>query len=234
MILERERIFQQVRLDILNCTLKPGEELREADLAKRYGVSKTPIRDAMQKLEFEGLVEIEPRRGHRVRPISMRYAEDILELRAILESAVVGKIARTARNEDLASLDLLRQGDITSIHAFAEYNRRFHASLAAMSGNRRLAEETVRVMEFYDRLAIVSLTLYSRDGGFDGPLADHNSIIDALQARNGRLAGRLAREHVERSRAQIMRGLFRQPVIPDGDSQTTGLRTSFKNTRKTA
>jgi GntR family transcriptional regulator, rspAB operon transcriptional repressor len=213
MILERDRVFQQVRTDILNCELKPGEELREADLAKRYGVSKTPIRDAMQKLEHEGLVDIEPRRGHRVRPISMRDAEDILELRAILESAVVGKVARTASAEDLASLDQLRSADVGSVDSFAEYNRLFHTTLAAMSGNRRLAEETVRVMEFYDRLAIVSLTLYAREGGFDGPLADHNSIIDALQARNGRLAGRLVREHVERSRGQIMRGLIRQPVI---------------------
>lgn len=213
MILARDRVFQRVRTDILNCELKPGEELREADLAKRYGVSKTPIRVAMQKLEFEGLVDIKPRRGHRVRPISIRDAEDILELRAILESAVVGKIARTASAEDLASLDLMRLPDVESVQSFVEYNRGFHAALAAMSGNLRLAEETVRVMEFYDRLAIVSLTLYSREGGFDGPLADHNAIIDALQARNGRLAGRLVREHVERSRAQIMRGLIRQPVI---------------------
>mgnify|MGYP001064708315 CR=1 FL=1 len=90
--------------------------------------------------------------------------------------------------------------------AFADYNRRFHATLAQMSGNRRLAEETVRVMEFYDRLAIVSLTLLSREGGFDTPLADHNAIIDALQARNGRLAARLVRDHVERSRPARVRG----------------------------
>lgn len=213
MILERDRIFQLVRQDILTCELKPGEELREADLAQRYGVSKTPVRDAMQKLEFEGLIEIEPRRGHRVRPVSMRDAEDILELRAVLECAVVTKVARRAEPEELAALDALRQCDGDTIRAFADYNRRFHATLAQMSGNRRLAEESVRVMEFYDRLAIVSLTLLSREGGFDTPLADHNAIIDALQARNGRLAARLVRDHVERSRAQIMRGLTRKPVV---------------------
>jgi len=213
MILERDRVFQLVRQDILTCELKPGEELREADLALRYGVSKTPVRDAMQKLEFEGLIEIEPRRGHRVRPVSMRDAEDILELRAVLECAVVSKIARRAEPEELASLDSLRECRCDSVRAFADYNRRFHATLAQMSGNRRLAEETVRVMEFYDRLAIVSLTLLSREGGFDTPLADHNAIIDALQARNGRLATRLVRDHVDRSRAQIMRGLTRKPVV---------------------
>lgn len=213
MILERDRVFQLVRQDILSCELKPGEELREADLAQRYGVSKTPVRDAMQKLEFEGLVEIEPRRGHRVRPVSMRDAEDILDLRAVLECAVVTKIARVADAAELSALDSLRTYDGSGIRAFADYNRRFHATLARMSGNRRLAEETVRVMEFYDRLAIVSLTLLSREGSLDAPLADHNEIIDALQARNGRLAARLVRDHVDRSRVQIMRGLTRKPVV---------------------
>ena len=84
-MLERDRIFQLIRQDILTCTLSPGEELREAELARRYQVSKTPVRDALQKLELEGLIEIEPRRGHRVRPISMSDAEDILELREILK-----------------------------------------------------------------------------------------------------------------------------------------------------
>ena len=131
----------------------------------------------------------------------------------MLKSAAVAKIARSVTDAELAALDKLRQGDTRSVHDFAAYNRCFHATLAAMSGNRRLGDEMVRVMEFYDRLAIVSLTLFSREGGFDGPLDDHNKIIDALQARNGRLAGRLARNHVERSRAQIMRGLTRRPVV---------------------
>jgi GntR family transcriptional regulator, rspAB operon transcriptional repressor len=212
-MLERDRIFRLIRKDILTCELTPWEELREAELALRYGVSKTPIRDAMQKLELEGLVEIEPRRGHRVRPISMRDAEDILELRGILEAAVVGKIAQMADDSALLELNDLRDGDTSSVAAFASYNRRFHTQLAGMAGNRRLAEETVRVMELYDRLAMVSLTMLSREGGLDGPLADHNAIIDALQARNGRLAGKLVREHVGRSRNQIMRGLNRQPIV---------------------
>ena len=59
--LVRNKVFDLVRGEILSCTLMPGEELREGDLAKRYGVSKSPVRDAMQKLEHEGLIEIEPR-----------------------------------------------------------------------------------------------------------------------------------------------------------------------------
>jgi DNA-binding GntR family transcriptional regulator len=193
--------------------LAPGEELRESELAKRYGVSKSPIRDAMQKLEFEGLIEIEPRRGHRVKPISVADAEDILDLRIILESGVVRRIIERATDTDLAGLDRFRSADMTSIPAFAAYNRAFHHHLSALSRNQRLAEETKRVMEIYDRLCVVSLKEKRGEDGFTEPLTDHNAIIDALQARNATQAARLVARHVGKSRASIMRGLGRRPIV---------------------
>lgn len=213
-MLARERIYEKVRNEILSCALMPGVELREAELAERYNVSKSPIRDAMQKLEFEGLVEIEPRRGHRVAPISISDAQDILELRVILESASVRKIAESASDDELRALDRFREADMGSVEGFARYNRDFHHGLSLLSRNRRLAEETRRVMEFYDRLCVVSLSTLHDEGGFDGPLADHIAIVEALQARNGALAARLARKHVTKSRGSIMRGLRNQPVVP--------------------
>ena len=213
MSLVRNKIFDLVRGEILDCTLMPGEELREVELAKRYGVSKSPVRDAMQKLEFEGLVEIEPRRGHRVKPISVSDAEDILELRIILEIGTVRKIITTAKDEDIASLDQFRTTDITSISSFTLYNRGFHHRLSVMSGNQRLAEETRRVMEIYDRLCVISLQSQRGEAGFAGPLADHVAIIDAIQARNASLAARVVAKHVSTSRAAIMRGLGRRPIV---------------------
>ena len=213
MSLVRNKIFDLVRGEILDCTLMPGEELREVELAKRYGVSKSPVRDAMQKLEFEGLVEIEPRRGHRVKPISVSDAEDILELRIILEIGTVRKIITTAKDEDIASLDQFRTTDITSISSFTLYNRGVHHRLSVMSGNQRLAEETRRVMEIYDRLCVISLQSQRGEAGFAGPLADHVAIIDAIQARNASLAARVVAKHVSTSRAAIMRGLGRRPIV---------------------
>jgi len=213
MSLVRNKIFDLVRGEILACTLMPGEELREGALAKRYGVSKSPVRDAMQKLEFEGLVDIEPRRGHRVKPISVSDAEDILELRTILETGAVRKIIKTASDEAIASLDRFRIADLSSIPGFAAYNREFHHALGVMSGNQRLAEETRRVMEIYDRLCVVSLQAQRGAGGFEAPLADHVAIIDAIQARNAAQASRVVARHVSKSKAAIMRGLGRRPIV---------------------
>jgi DNA-binding GntR family transcriptional regulator len=212
MSLERIRVYASVRTDILSCSLMPGAELREAELAERYGVSKSPVRDAMQKLEYEGLVEIAPRRGHRVRPVSVRDAEDILDLRLILETAIVRRIADNADAVTLRRLDGFRTADMSSIAAFTAYNRGFHHGLSQMSGNRRLAEEMKRTMELYDRLCVISLSTLQH-GCFDGPLADHVAIVDALQARNGADAARVIRRHVTKSRGQILKGLQNRPVV---------------------
>ena len=213
MSLERNRVYELVRGEILSCSLQPGAELREADLAERFGVSKSPVRDAMQKLEHEGLVKIEPRRGHRVRPISVKDAEDILELRIILEAAAVKKIVEVATDEELAALDRFRVADASSAVTFAAYNRQFHQGLAAMSKNARLAEETRRVMEFYDRLCLVSLSTLSTDEGFEAPLRDHATIIDHLQNRDGSAAAKVVRRHVAKSRSQVLRGLENRPIV---------------------
>jgi DNA-binding GntR family transcriptional regulator len=210
--LVRNKVFNLVRGEILTCALQPGEELREQELARRFGVSKSPVRDALQKLEFEGLVEIEPRRGHRVKPISVSDAEDILDLRLLLESGVVRRTAERASDADLKALDAFREANTKSVSAFTIYNREFHTRLAQLSHNRRLLDEMRRVMEFYDRLCVVSLS-NQRTKDCSEPLADHVTIIDALQARDGSRAARLIARHVGRSRGALMRGLGQRPIV---------------------
>lgn len=213
MNLVRNRVYEMVRRDILSCAIVPGAELREADLAERFGVSKSPVRDAMQKLELEGLIVIEPRRGHRVRQVSVSDAADMLELRLILETAGVRKAAVVASDEELAGLDMFRDADTTSIPLFTEYNRRFHHHLASLSRNRRLAEEMGRVMDLYERLCMVSLSAVVAHDQNEGPLREHNDIIDALQARNGNAAARMLKRHIGRSQGQILRALESRPVV---------------------
>jgi DNA-binding GntR family transcriptional regulator len=205
--LVRNEVFEAVRGDILSCTIMPGAELREAELAERYGVSKSPIRDAMRKLEFEGLVEIESRRGHRVRPISVKDAEDILDLRIILDVGAVAKVVEIASDEELRALDRFSTADVSSKEAFSQYNSLFHTSIAQLTHNRRLFEESRRLMEFYRRLCIVSLSALESEGDIGEPLSDHIAIIAALQRRDAQIAADLVRRHVDKSRGQLLRSL---------------------------
>jgi len=212
--LMRHRVFEELRADIMSCALQPGEEVRESELAERYGVSKSPIRDALQKLEVEGLVEIAARRGHRVSQISIADAKDILDLRIILEAAAVRRIASDAKAAELSDLDRFREADVHSIKGFAQYNRAFHHHLTNLSGNARLALTMKRLMENYDRLCVVSLSARRTEvESMRTALSDHVGIIDALQARNGAAAARLSGKHIDRSRNHVLEGLNRRPVV---------------------
>jgi DNA-binding GntR family transcriptional regulator len=213
MALERERVYEEVRGEIISCALRPGLEIREAALAERYGVSKSPVRDAMQKLALEGLIEVEPRRGYRVAQVRVEDAEHILDLRVILETAAVRRAAVNATDEELAELDRFRSPDADTVEGFAAYNERFHQTVSALSGNARLAAEIGRAMEYYQRLVSVSLTTLQGNGGFEEPLADHIAIIDALQARKGAAAARRVAQHIGRSRKHVMRGLMSRPIV---------------------
>ena len=212
--LMRHHIFSELRDGIMSCSLAPGSEMSENELARRFGVSKTPIRDALQKLEFEGLVEITARQGHRVTQISVSDAQDILELRKILEVGAVRKIAAEAGNRALSDLDRFRDADMSSLAEFARYNHTFHRHLCELSGNRRLLDAMRRLMDNYDRICVVSLSMRRTEAeAMVAALVDHNKLIDALQVRDGSAAARLAAKHIERSRTQVLRGLSNTAVV---------------------
>lgn len=214
MALVRHKVLDKIRQEVLTCALRPGEELREAELAERYQVSKSPVRDALQHLAFEGLVETMPRRGHRVTPVSVSDARDLLEMREALEIAACRRIAEQASDDTLQALDRFRDTDTHSLAAFAAYNRRFHIAIGDASGNRRVAEATRRLLDAYHRLCLVSLgQVRERDGDMGAPLDDHRALIDALQARDPRRAARIVQRHVRRSGSQILKGLENRPIV---------------------
>ena len=214
MTLVRHQILHKMRHDVLSCTLRPGEELREADLAERYQVSKAPVREALQHLAFEGLVETMPRRGHRVLPVSISDARDMLEMREALEISACRRIVKQTTDAALQAFDRFRDADTASPTSFAGYNRQFHIAIAESSGNQRLADATRRLLDAYHRLCLVSLgQVRERDGDMAAPLADHRALIDALQARDGRGAARIVQRHVRRSSGQIIKGLENRPII---------------------
>lgn len=210
----RHEIYDQLRGDILSCNLRPGAEFREGELVEKFGVSKSPIRDALQRLELEGLVEITPRRGHRVAPISIADTEDMLDMREILEAGALRLAVNRSSKAELKTLDKYRAANTDDLTEFADYNRRFHRALCEVSKNQRILNSMARLMEDYDRLCIVSLTsTRDQEGGMDEALADHIAIIDALQSLNATAAVRASARHTKKSRSKILRGLGNQPVV---------------------
>jgi DNA-binding GntR family transcriptional regulator len=212
--LARDEIYRRLRVDIIACRLPPGSELREGDLAERFEVSKSPVRDALHRLEVERLVSVLPRRGYRIAPISINDARELLEFRSIVEQACAVKAADVASDTDLRKLDRFRDLPAKATEDnFVPYNRAFHEAITGLSGNRRMADHSRDLVEQYDRLVRVSISMTPpRD--YDEFLREHREIIDALQARDGRRAARLVGAHIERGEKRIIAMLARAQIVP--------------------
>jgi DNA-binding GntR family transcriptional regulator len=209
-----EGVYQKLRREILICRLRPGVTLHEQDLAQRYRVSKSPIRDALLRLQEQNLIEVLPRKGYRVAPVSVADAGEMYEMRLLLECACATRAIDHASDTELASLDAfrtIRRG--ATLEQWVEYNRRFHLALAQTCGNRRLAGAATDVAEHFDRLTHVGLIRLNRDalGGF---VDEHCAIIDALQRRDRRAATSLIRSHIGSSRKRALASISRAEIVP--------------------
>lgn len=217
--LMRLDIYAVLRREILGCAIPPGAEIRDAEIAERFSVSRSPVRDALLRLEAEGLVVINPRKGYRAAPISIADARDLFEFRAILEPACAASVAAESGDEGLAALDRFRRmehvasAETAPAPAFVEYNREFHLAIARLCCNRRLQDATVDLIEQFDRLVTVSVNSEARENR-DDLIAEHCAIIDALQARDGKLAGRILARHAGRARKRVLTALSQSPIVP--------------------
>jgi len=218
--LMRSDIYGVLRREILGCTIPPGAEIRDAELAERFAVSRSPVRDALLRLEAEGLVVISPRKGYRAAPISIADARDLFEFRAVLESACAVSVASEAGDEALRGLDRFRSmsgfaaGAEGAEPSFVQYNREFHLAIARLCTNRRIRDATIDLIEQFDRLVTVSISSNEEGGQRDALIAEHCEIIDALQARDAKRAGRILSRHAGRARKRVLSALSRSPIVP--------------------
>ena len=159
--------------------LRPGQRLVPQQLAKRYQISVSPVRDALQMLGQEGLITIKPRSGYFVTRITLKQLRDLFELREILEVAAVERAAARITDEQIAQLARVHAGytgaDDESYDRYTDENRLFHCLIGEASGNHELAEALGRV---HDRLARF---MVMRHAG-QTQEQSHARILEALKA----------------------------------------------------
>ncbi|MTI83335.1 MAG: GntR family transcriptional regulator [Firmicutes bacterium] len=205
----REIVFESLREAIIHGTLRPGERLMELQLAEQMGVSRTPVREAIRKLELEGFVVMVPRKGAYVSGISVKDIIDIFEVRASLESLAAGLAAERITEEELDQLERalfqiqeVSMGD--NIGVVAEKDASFHALLFRSSRNQRLVAMITHLQEQIQRFRTTSLAVPGRT---KHAVAEHKNIVDAIGERNAELAQALAREHVENAEQSFLKVL---------------------------
>lgn len=210
----RDGVYDRIRADILSCDLAPGARIYENDLAQRHGVSKSPVRDALLRLQEQGLIEVLPRKGYQVRPISVADADELYEMRILLEKACVRRAVDHASDEDLAGLDKFRSAESNGgLAEWVTYNRDFHRAIAELSGNARLAKSAEAVIDQFDRLTFVGVSQQRSDTASDKLVGEHCDIIDAMQARDRGRAGTLVTNHIKRSRKRVFAVLENPPIV---------------------
>ncbi|WP_457632880.1 GntR family transcriptional regulator [Oceanithermus desulfurans] len=203
--LVREAAYERLKRRILEGVLRPGARLSEPALAQALGVSRTPVREALQRLSQEGLVELRPGRGARVRVLSPREVEEVYEVRALIEGEAAARAAGRCDEAGLhrleAALDALETADPDDYAAQIAADERFHALLVAASGNRVLEQV------FHDLDAALALTRqFSRDlNQTPETRAQHRAIVSAIRAGDASAARAAAEAHVQAFKATVAR-----------------------------
>ena len=193
-----DQLRQVLEEEIASNQLTPGTRLEEVALAERFGVSRTPIREALQMLSASGLVELRPRRGAIVAALSLERLLELFETMAEME-AICGRLA-ARRMSTLERDKLQKQHEICGRAARAgdrdlyyEENVRFHGLIYAGSHNKFLAEEVGRLQRRLQAYRRLQLYL---SGRMTESYAEHTAITNAIIEDDGELAGRLLRGHV--------------------------------------
>jgi len=203
------RAYEALKQDILTCELRPGAQIFEGELAQRYGTSKTPVREALNLLGQDGLVEVLPRRGYLVAPVTLRDVQEVFQLRLLLETAAAELAAEHITEDSLRQLRALvavryTYRDRASYSRFLRANRAFHVAVAEASGNRRLALFVGKLLEDMERILHLGLDL--RDSA-DEMAAEHGELVDALLRGDGALARRVVTEQLQSSRKRVLEAL---------------------------
>jgi len=170
-------------------------------LARNYGTSVTPVRDALQMLSQEGLITIKPRSGYFVTRITLKQLRDMLELREILELAAIERATTRISEEQLQELEQVHAGytgdDDQSSDRYASENKRFHCLIARASGNQELAEMLGRL---HDRLARYMVLVSTSEMLEHG----HARLIEALRSGEPAKARRAMLEELNQTRETTM------------------------------
>ncbi|EOD01690.1 GntR family transcriptional regulator [Caldisalinibacter kiritimatiensis] len=203
----RDVVFETLKSAIIEGQLKPGERLMEVQLADKLGVSRTPVREAIRKLELEGLVIMMPRKGAYVADVSLKDIMNILEIRASLEGLAASLAAERMTQEELKNLkkrseefnEALRNGDIKMM---IKKDAEIHDIIFKATRNEKLICIAEGLKDQIQRFRVTYITEYNKS---ESLIEEHQKIIDALSNRDVEKARMYAQQHIENAENYIVK-----------------------------
>lgn len=200
-----ERAYEQLKAMAVTYQLRPGERLAELDLAKRLKVSRTPIREALNRLVTEGFLTFTPNRGFQCRPLDAKEIFDLYEVRRSLESTAARLAVERASNDELADLERFIQrsrsvSEKTTVTELVRLDEEFHERVAVLSRNA----EMLRILQNINARIRFCRWIDMENGRRAATQNEHAAMLAALKARDGARAAEAMNSHIARRLDQIV------------------------------
>ena len=221
-----EEVYAQLKEDVAAFKLVPGDRFTENEISERLGVSRTPVRQALFRLQQEGFVEVLFRSGWRVLPFDFEQFEQLYDLRMVLETTAVHRLCADGQRVDRALLDALvaiwlvpaaqRSADTVQV---AEWDEAFHCALVQAAGNAEMARVHRDVT---DRIRIIRRLDFTKQPRIDATYEEHAKILKAVRAKRGDQAAMLLRAHIETSQAEVRKITLHQVHMARHQGQRGG------------
>jgi len=205
----RDLAYEAIKFRVITCAFKPGEYVNEARVAALLGLGRTPVHQAIDRLMLEGMVEVIPRKGVIVKPVSLDEVMHIIEARMIVEPQGVRLAAERADETDIGALDdilgrALQWTAVRNVEQMMLLDREFHLVLARATHNDVFGDILSKLHERSLRFWFISLA----DAGHHGAVQEeHKAILQAIRDRDPQAAEAAMRQHIDSFRKNIARYL---------------------------
>jgi DNA-binding GntR family transcriptional regulator len=203
-----ERVHYQLREQILNGLFRPGEMLRQEEIAQQLGVSRAPLREALPRLEAEGLIVLYPRRGYAVVSLDPDEISEIFDLRMLLEQGAAAVAARRRTAEDVAKARSIRREmasidikDVSKLTLWFDLHSKFHQTLFRPSGLKHYARLIANLRTIVEPYIRVETFL---TGGLEEAEAEHDQLLDAFADGNSKSFTKLTGDHVRHTATRLL------------------------------
>tara|TARA_R110001606_G_C15283069_1_gene640755 strand:- start:8 stop:697 length:690 start_codon:yes stop_codon:yes gene_type:complete len=190
-----EQAYRYIIDAIKEGSLPPGTRIREVDLSERVGLSRTPIREALNRLQLEGLVANDPIRGTIITELDHGMISELYAMREMLEGTAAGFAAQHASEVEIAFLREISERDaqLSETHDLVKNNKLFHSTLYRCAHNRYLLKMLHSLQE---SMMLLGRSTLAKPGRSETARGEHQAIINALEARDPEAAEKLARTHI--------------------------------------
>lgn len=204
----REKIVETIRNAIVNGQLPAGTRVAEPDLADKFGISRTPIREAFRQLESEGFITVVPRKGAIVASLSAKDVADFYDLKAILEGYAARSAAKKLTEKDIAKLEAVNRQMETAankkeVRKVLALHNEFHDIFLKACGNEKLHSIVHNLVMQFQRFRLI----LAMPGRIEGSIRQHWEIIEAFRKQDGAMAESLVQKNAQYGKKILLREL---------------------------